>query len=52
MSEAIKEAEKLSVDNELLRSQVEELKQENNLLHSQLQQHGIVIASHDDAENR
>ena len=43
MAETIKETEKLSIDNELLRNQVEELKQENSLLRSQLSQHGITL---------
>ena len=52
MSEALKDADKLSVDNELLRSQVEDLKQENAVLQSQLQQHGIVFSTQDDTEHR
>jgi upstream stimulatory factor len=42
MGETLRETERLSVDNELLRQQVEELKQENLLLRQHLQQHGIV----------
>ncbi|XP_077985444.1 upstream stimulatory factor-like isoform X2 [Glandiceps talaboti] len=47
MAESLKETERLSVDAELLRQQVEELKQENVLLRAQLQQHGIeaVVSS-------
>ncbi|ESO83356.1 hypothetical protein LOTGIDRAFT_133622, partial [Lottia gigantea] len=42
MAETLKETERISVDNELLRQQCEELKQENNILRNHLQQHGIV----------
>ncbi|XP_071111179.1 upstream stimulatory factor 2-like isoform X2 [Haliotis cracherodii] len=42
MAESLKETERISIDNELLRQQCEELKQENHLLRTQLQQHGIV----------
>ncbi|XP_071959619.1 upstream stimulatory factor-like isoform X2 [Antedon mediterranea] len=35
MAESVKETERLSVDNELLRQQLEELKHENNLLRAQ-----------------
>lgn len=42
MSESVKETERLNVDNELLRQQIEELKNENILLRTTLQQHGIV----------
>ncbi|XP_022109361.1 upstream stimulatory factor 2-like isoform X2 [Acanthaster planci] len=45
MAETVKEHERISVDNELLRQQVEELKNENTLLRAQLQQHGIEIVS-------
>ncbi|XP_075764006.1 upstream stimulatory factor 2 isoform X2 [Pelodiscus sinensis] len=41
MQETFKEAERLQMDNDLLRQQVEELKNENALLRAQLQQHGI-----------
>ncbi|XP_039368872.1 upstream stimulatory factor 2 isoform X4 [Mauremys reevesii] len=41
MQETFKEAERLQMDNELLRQQIEELKNENALLRAQLQQHGI-----------
>ncbi|XP_038062734.1 upstream stimulatory factor-like isoform X2 [Patiria miniata] len=43
MAETVKEHERISVDNELLRQQVEELKNENTLLKAQLRQHGIAI---------
>ena len=42
LNENIKETERLSVDNDLLRQQCEELKNENVLLRTTLQQHGIV----------
>ena len=42
LSEGIKETERLSVDNELLRQQIEDLKNENMILRTTLQQHGIV----------
>lgn len=45
MADTVKEHERVSVDNELLRQQVEELKNENTLLRTQLQQHGIEIVS-------
>lgn len=44
MAENLKENERLSVDVELMRQQIEELKNENALLRAQLQQHGIDIA--------
>lgn len=44
MAEAIKESERLAIDTELLRQQVEELRQENALLRAQLQQHGIEMS--------
>ncbi|XP_050415467.1 upstream stimulatory factor 2 isoform X2 [Patella vulgata] len=43
MAETLKETERISVDNELLRQQCEELKQENAILRSHLQQHGLVL---------
>lgn len=43
MQETFKEADRLQMDNDMLRQQVEELKNENALLRSQLQQHGIEI---------
>ncbi|KAM9298903.1 upstream stimulatory factor 2 [Gastrophryne carolinensis] len=43
MQETFKEVERLQMDNELLRQQIEEQKNENTLLRGQLQQHGIEI---------
>lgn len=43
MQETFKEAERLQMDNELLRQQIEELKNENALLRAQLQQHNLEI---------
>ncbi|XP_072281683.1 upstream stimulatory factor 2 isoform X2 [Pyxicephalus adspersus] len=43
MQETYKEVERLQMDNELLRQQIEEQKNENTLLRAQLQQHGIEI---------
>lgn len=43
MQETYKEAERLQMDNELLRQQIEEMKNENALLRAQLQQHGIEL---------
>lgn len=43
MGESLKDTERLSVDNELLKQQIEELKQENMMLRQQLQQHGIIL---------
>ncbi|XP_069057288.1 upstream stimulatory factor 2 isoform X1 [Pleurodeles waltl] len=43
MQETFKEADRLQMDNDMLRQQVEELKNENALLRAQLQQHGIEI---------
>lgn len=45
MVETIKDTERLTIDTELLRQQVEELRQENALLRAQLQQHGIELAA-------
>uniref|UniRef100_G3U4W5 Upstream stimulatory factor 2 n=1 Tax=Loxodonta africana TaxID=9785 RepID=G3U4W5_LOXAF len=45
MQETFKEAERLQVDNELLRQQIEELKNENALLRAQLQQHNLEMVS-------
>eukprot|EP00058_Branchiostoma_floridae_P011317 XP_002596805.1 hypothetical protein BRAFLDRAFT_61958 [Branchiostoma floridae] len=45
MAESLKDAERISVDAELLRQQVEELKNENALLRAQLNQHGIEAVS-------
>lgn len=41
MAESLKDMERLSVDSELLRQQVEELKNENMLLRAQMQQAGM-----------
>ncbi|XP_063798379.1 upstream stimulatory factor 2 isoform X1 [Pseudophryne corroboree] len=43
MQETFKEAERLQMDNELLRQQIEDQKNENTVLRAQLQQHGIEI---------
>uniref|UniRef100_A0A803J4V2 Upstream stimulatory factor 2 n=1 Tax=Xenopus tropicalis TaxID=8364 RepID=A0A803J4V2_XENTR len=43
MQETYKEAERLQMDNDLLRQQIEEHKNENALLRAQLQQHGIEV---------
>ncbi|KAG8433744.1 hypothetical protein GDO86_012197, partial [Hymenochirus boettgeri] len=43
MQETYKEAERLQMDNELLRQQIEDQKNENTLLRAQLQQHGIDV---------
>ncbi|MBN3301916.1 USF2 factor, partial [Amia calva] len=43
LQESFKEVERVQVDNELLRQQIEELKNENALLRAQLQQHGIEV---------
>ncbi|CAI9564416.1 unnamed protein product, partial [Staurois parvus] len=43
MQETFKEVERLQMDNELLRQQIEEQKDENTLLRAQLQQHSIKI---------
>ncbi|XP_062996830.1 upstream stimulatory factor 2 isoform X2 [Elgaria multicarinata webbii] len=43
MQETFKEAERLQMDNDLLRQQIEDMKNENALLRAQLQQHGIEI---------
>ena len=45
MVETIKDTERITVDTEILRQQVEELRQENALLRAQLQQHGIELAT-------
>uniref|UniRef100_A0A8C6Y9V8 Upstream stimulatory factor 2 n=1 Tax=Naja naja TaxID=35670 RepID=A0A8C6Y9V8_NAJNA len=44
MQETFKEAERLQMDNDLLRQQIEQMKNENALLRAQLQQHGIEMA--------
>ncbi|XP_028325679.1 upstream stimulatory factor 2 isoform X2 [Gouania willdenowi] len=43
LQESLKDVERIQVDNELCRQQVEELKNENALLRAQLQQHGIEM---------
>ncbi|XP_026934835.1 upstream stimulatory factor 2 isoform X2 [Orcinus orca] len=43
MQEAFKEAERLQMDSELLRQQIEELKNENAVLRAQLQQHNLEM---------
>lgn len=43
LQESLKEVERIQVDNELCRQQIEELKNENALLRAQLQQHGIEL---------
>lgn len=45
MVETIRDTERLTIDTELLRQQVEELRQENALLRAQLQQHGIELST-------
>ncbi|XP_061661403.1 upstream stimulatory factor 2 isoform X2 [Syngnathoides biaculeatus] len=43
LQESCKEVERVELDNELLRQQLEELKSDNALLRAQLQQHGVEI---------
>ncbi|XP_056399127.1 upstream stimulatory factor 2 isoform X2 [Hyla sarda] len=43
LQESFKEAERLQIDNEMLRQQMEDHKNENTLLRTQLQQHGIEV---------
>ncbi|XP_077577632.1 upstream stimulatory factor 2 isoform X2 [Stigmatopora nigra] len=43
LQDSLKEVERIQVDNELCRQQIEELKNENALLRAQLQQHGIDV---------
>ncbi|XP_030605908.1 upstream stimulatory factor 2 isoform X2 [Archocentrus centrarchus] len=43
LQESLKEVERIQMDNELCRQQIEELKNENALLRAQLQQHGIEM---------
>ncbi|KAM8846086.1 upstream stimulatory factor 2 isoform X1 [Synchiropus splendidus] len=45
LQESLKEVERIQMDNELCRQQIEELKNENALLRAQLQQHGIELVS-------
>uniref|UniRef100_A0A3B4BVK6 Upstream stimulatory factor 2 n=1 Tax=Pygocentrus nattereri TaxID=42514 RepID=A0A3B4BVK6_PYGNA len=44
LQESFKEVERIQVDNELLRQQIEDLKNDNALLRAQLQQHGLEIS--------
>uniref|UniRef100_A0A672PEN7 Upstream stimulatory factor 2 n=1 Tax=Sinocyclocheilus grahami TaxID=75366 RepID=A0A672PEN7_SINGR len=44
LQESYKEVERIQVDNELLRQQIEDLKNDNALLGAQLQQHGLEIS--------
>ncbi|XP_041091443.1 upstream stimulatory factor 2-like isoform X2 [Polyodon spathula] len=41
LQESFKEVERVQMDNELIKQQIEEMKNENALLRAQLQQHGI-----------
>ncbi|XP_077950865.1 upstream stimulatory factor 2 isoform X4 [Gasterosteus aculeatus] len=43
LQEDVKDVERIQVDNDLCRQQIEELKNENALLRAQLQQHGIEM---------
>uniref|UniRef100_A0A8C6SW07 Upstream transcription factor 2, c-fos interacting n=1 Tax=Neogobius melanostomus TaxID=47308 RepID=A0A8C6SW07_9GOBI len=43
LQDSLKEVERIQMDNELCRQQIEELKNENALLRAQLQQHGIEL---------
>ncbi|KAM9309771.1 upstream stimulatory factor 2 isoform 1-T1 [Pholidichthys leucotaenia] len=43
LQDGLKEVERIQVDNELCRQQIEELKNENALLRAQLQQHGVEM---------
>lgn len=43
LQESFKEVERVQLDNELLRQQIEDLKNDNALLRAQLQQHGIEM---------
>ncbi|XP_061839267.1 upstream stimulatory factor 2 isoform X2 [Nerophis lumbriciformis] len=43
LQDSYKEAERIELDNELLRQQLEELKSDNALLRAQLQQHGVEV---------
>ncbi|XP_057211091.1 upstream stimulatory factor 2 isoform X6 [Triplophysa rosa] len=44
LQENYKEVERIQVDSELLRQQIEDLKNDNALLRAQLQQHGLEIS--------
>ncbi|CAG5134777.1 unnamed protein product [Candidula unifasciata] len=43
LADSLKDAERLHIDNDLLRQQCEEYKQENAILRSHLQQHGVIL---------
>ncbi|XP_061676213.1 upstream stimulatory factor 2 isoform X2 [Syngnathoides biaculeatus] len=43
LQDSLKEVERIQVDNELCRQQIQELKNENALLRAQLQKHGIEM---------
>ncbi|XP_041932539.1 upstream stimulatory factor 2 isoform X9 [Alosa sapidissima] len=43
LQESFKEVERVQLDNDLLRQQIEDLKNDNALLRAQLQQHGIEM---------
>lgn len=43
LQESFKEVERVQMDNELIKQQIEEMKNENALLRAQLQQHGISM---------
>ncbi|BFZ25475.1 hypothetical protein BsWGS_28514 [Bradybaena similaris] len=43
LADSLKDAERLHIDNDLLRQQCEEYKHENAILRSHLQQHGLVL---------
>lgn len=43
MQETFKESERLQLDNDMLRQQIEDQKNENTVLRAQLQQHGIEV---------
>ncbi|KAM9434403.1 LOW QUALITY PROTEIN: upstream stimulatory factor 2 [Clarias gariepinus] len=44
LQESFKEVERIQVDNDVLRQQIEDLKNDNALLRAQLQQHGLEIS--------
>ncbi|AWP21348.1 Upstream stimulatory factor 2a [Scophthalmus maximus] len=43
LQESCKDVDRVKMDNELLRQQIEELKNDNALLRAQLQQHGVEV---------
>ncbi|XP_028820135.1 upstream stimulatory factor 2 isoform X2 [Denticeps clupeoides] len=45
LQENFKEMERIQMDNEILRQQIEDLKNDNALLRAQLRQHGLEISS-------